>query len=73
MENPYAQLYSYMHKIDDEYNQCIIKMYCIRPGGGTAIVKIKEFKPYFGKRIIKTDNDNQKIIRKNQKFINSID
>ena len=47
MENPYAQLYSYMHKIDDEYNQCVIKMYCLREGGGTAIVKIKEFKPYF--------------------------
>jgi hypothetical protein len=36
------------------------------------IIFKKEFKSYFGKRIIKTDNDNQKIIRKNQKFINSI-
>lgn len=36
------------------------------------IIFKKEFKPYFGKRLIKTDNDNQKIIRENQKFINSI-
>jgi hypothetical protein len=31
------------------------------------IIFKKEFKPYFGKRIIKNDNDNQKIIRKKQK------
>ena len=44
---PYAHVYSYMHKIEDEYKRCVVRMYCLRPDGGTAIVKMREFKPYF--------------------------
>lgn len=46
MDNPYAHLFSYMHKIEDQHNTCVVHMYCLKPGGGTAIVTVKEFRPY---------------------------
>jgi DNA polymerase elongation subunit (family B) len=47
MAKPYAHLYSYMHKIEDEYKQCVVRMYCLSPNGSTSIVTMKDFKPYF--------------------------
>jgi DNA polymerase elongation subunit (family B) len=47
MAKPYAHLFSYMHKIEDEYKKCVIRMYCLRKDGGTAIVTLRDFKPYF--------------------------
>ena len=44
---PYAHVYAYMHKIEDEHKRCVVRMYCLRQDGGTSIVKMREFKPYF--------------------------
>ena len=46
MAHSYAHLFSYMHKIEDQNKMCVVNMYCLKPGGGTAIVRIKEFRPY---------------------------
>ena len=43
----YAHVFSYMHKIEDQSQACVIKMYCLKPDGGTAIVTMREFKPFF--------------------------
>ena len=45
-QKPYAHLFSYMHKIEDQSKLCVVNMYCLRPDGGTAIVTVKEFRPY---------------------------
>lgn len=45
-QKPYAHLFSYMHKIEDQGKMCVVNMYCLRPEGGTAIVTVKEFRPY---------------------------
>jgi hypothetical protein len=42
-----AHVFSYMHKIEDDKQSCVVKMYCLKPEGGTALVTIKEFKPFF--------------------------
>ena len=47
MSVPYAHLFSYMHNILDDSNSCVVKMYCLRPEGGTSIVTMREFKPFF--------------------------
>ena len=47
MSVPYAHVFSYMHTILDEGNSCVVKMYCLRPEGGTSIVTMREFKPFF--------------------------
>jgi DNA polymerase elongation subunit (family B) len=44
---PCAHMFSYMHKIEDEKNACVVKMFCIKEQGGTSIVTIREFKPFF--------------------------
>lgn len=43
---PYAQLFSYMHKIEDQNKQCVVNIYCLKQDGGNAVVTVKEFKPY---------------------------
>ncbi len=47
MEKPYAHVFSYMHKIEDEYNKCVVRMYCLHPNGQSVLVKMTQFKPYF--------------------------
>ena len=47
MSKPYAHLFSYLHKIEDEHQKCVVSMYCLSPTGNTSIVKMKEFQPYF--------------------------
>jgi len=42
-----AHVFSYMHKIEDEKQSCVVKMFCIKEEGGTSIVTIREFKPFF--------------------------
>jgi hypothetical protein len=43
---PYAHLFSYMHKIEDQNKTCVVHIYCLTPKGDTAIVTVREFRPY---------------------------
>jgi DNA polymerase elongation subunit (family B) len=43
----HATLFVYQHSIRDEIGHCKVRLFCLKPDGTTAVVKVTDFKPYF--------------------------